>query len=235
VAATVPARLAHATISAASVGTSSVTGSGNDADGSTTGSAAIVVNNGTQLNTRMEFNVNSDAGFLGSDDQSGTATHKITFNATAPGGYRLDISTSRVGDVNRINDDIFGCDGQAHISAVTGTTNIALNSGTLNITPAVDLNNGSSTAETPFSQTSGTAQIFRVSNGVAQAHTLTFTWTASTRSNDCEAASWISVCLKTYVACGGSPRWYRNSAATNWCSPWYKISSSHGATARSSA
>src|SRR5262249_15943755 len=74
-AATVPARLAPATISAASVGTSSVTGSGNDADGSTTGSAAIVVNNGTQLNTRMEFNVNSDAGFLGSDDQSGTATH----------------------------------------------------------------------------------------------------------------------------------------------------------------
>src|SRR5262245_5754525 len=156
-AAAIPAHRAHAAISAASVGTSTVTGSGNDGDGSTTGSASILVNNGAQLNTRMEFNVNSDAGFLGSDDQSGSASHKITVNATAAGGYRLDISTTRVGDVNRINDDIFGCDGQAHISAVTGTTNIALNSGTLNITPAVDLNNGSSTAETPFSQTSGTA------------------------------------------------------------------------------
>ena len=34
---------------------------------------------------------------------------------------------------------------------------------------------------------------------------------------------------------GGTPRWYRNSAATNWCSPWRTLPSSHGATARSSA
>lgn len=186
-AAVLPLRQAHGTISSASIATSGCTGSANNTDGSTTCESAIATNNGTNLNTRFGLNVNSDTGIFSTDDQSGAATHRISFNATATGGYRLDIGTTRTGDLNRISDAP-GCDGNASLGAVTGTSNIVLNSGTLNIATAPSLGNGGSTTSSAFSHSSGTAQIFRVSNSVAQAHTLTFTWSASTRSNSCEAA-----------------------------------------------
>jgi hypothetical protein len=200
---------AQAQISGASVAASGCSGSGNTADGSTTCEFAIATNNGTSLNTRFGFNVNSDIGIFATDDQSGTATHRVSFTVTANGGYRLDIGTTRVGDLNRIND-LIGCNGSADISGVTGSTNVGLSSGTLNLVDPGSLGNGDSTTSVPFSQSSGTAQIFAVSNGVAQAHTLTFTYTANTRSNSCEAAVRVGADNGTTTACSacvypGSP------------------------------
>jgi len=193
-------REASAVITGASVASSALSGSGNTADGSTTGGAAIQTNNGINLNTRFEFNVNSDIGIFSTDDQSGAATHGITFNATAPGGYRLDITTSRVGDMNRIND-LVGCNGAADITGVGASTNTPLNSGSITLPDPGGIGNGDSTTSTPFSQSSGTATIFRVSNNAAQAHSLSFTWSATTRSNSCEAAVRVGAQNGTTTGC----------------------------------
>jgi hypothetical protein len=178
---------AQAQISGASVSTSGSSCSGDDADGFCGFSAAIQTNNGTTLATRYAWNINTDIGIFSTRDSSGTAQHNVGFTATAPGGYRLNIVTTRVGDMNRVNDAV-GCDGSANVSGVTGSSNISLNSGSLNLTDPGSIGVGDSTTSIPFSQSSGTAQIFRVSNGVGQSHSLTFTWTGNTRSNSCEAA-----------------------------------------------
>src|SRR5438067_2459140 len=47
--------------------------------------------------------------------------------------------------------------------------------------------NGGGDANVPFNQSS-TATIFRVSNGLAQSHSLSFTWNGAVRSNSCEAS-----------------------------------------------
>jgi hypothetical protein len=60
-------------------------------------------------------------------------------------------------------------------------------SGSLDLPDPGSLPDGGSTTSGPFNQSS-TARIDRTSNGASQAHTLTFTWNGSTRSNSCEAA-----------------------------------------------
>jgi hypothetical protein len=183
-----PGRMAHALISGATANNSGSTCSGgNNADGFCGSSTQILTNNGTNLNTRYAWNVNADVIILSTRDESGTAQHHVNFTATAVGGYRLDINTTRAGMVQR-NSDAVNCDGQAHMSAVTGSSNIALNSGTLNIAGSVDVNNGTGDNQQAFGGSSGTAQIFRVSNGAGQSHALTFSWNGSVRSNSCEAA-----------------------------------------------
>src|SRR5262249_31475130 len=97
-----------------------------------------------------------------------------------------DIATSRVGDMGR-QSDITGCDGAADTSGVTGNTNVALSSGSLSLADPGSIGNGGGASDTPFNQTSN-GQIFKVSNGSPQNHTLTFTWNGSVRSNSCEAA-----------------------------------------------
>ena len=59
-------------------------------------------------------------------------------------GYRLDIGTSRAGDINRIND-LSGCEGSADTSGITGSSNVALNSGTLSIGDPGSIPNGGNT------------------------------------------------------------------------------------------
>src|SRR5213593_4914208 len=120
-------------------------------------------------------------------DTCGNAQHNVTFNATAVGGYRLDISTSRVGALGR-SADASNCDGSADTSGVTGSSNVALSSGTLSLADPGVIGNGGGDTNTPFNQSSGTAQIFRFSGGVAQSHSLSFTWNGSVRSNSCEAS-----------------------------------------------
>jgi hypothetical protein len=78
----------------------------NDADGSTSASQAFTTNDGTTLTSRYAFNVNADIG-SGIRDQTGSATHQFSFDATAPGGYRLDISTSFVGQL-AVRQEFFG-------------------------------------------------------------------------------------------------------------------------------
>ena len=52
------------------------------------------------LTSRYAWNINADTGIFSTHDTSGNARHNVDFTATAPGGYRLDISTSRVGELS---------------------------------------------------------------------------------------------------------------------------------------
>src|SRR6185369_2461255 len=191
----------QAQLSSASVST---TGSTCTGGGSTEGdcqfSAAFLTNTGSQVSTRYAWNVNADA-VSGQHDTSGTATHTVSFNATAPVGYKLTILQQRVGDLNRINDDV-GCAGTADISGVTGASNVALTSGSLMFGDPGSIPNGGSTTEVDFNQF-GAATIIGLSNGVPQAHMLTFTWNGSVSSNSCEVAVRMGESSGTTLNCPG--------------------------------
>lgn len=194
--------LAGTTQAQLSGGTGSTTGSsctGNNADGFCGFGRSTLVSNSTTFQSRYEWNINADVGIFSTRDTSGTAQHNVSVNATAVGGYRLDIATSRVGDMNRISD-ASGCDGAADVSGVTGSSNIALSSGSISLADPGSIGNGGGDADSPFSQSSS-ATIFRVSNGVAQAHSFTFTWSGSVRSNSCEAAVRVGAQNGTTTGC----------------------------------
>ena len=160
---------------------------GGSSDGDCRNSVAFSTpSNGTTFTSRYAWNINADVGVASTHDTSGTAKHNVSFTATAPGGYRVQIGTTRVGSMGR-RSDVSGCDGAADVSGVTGTTNIALTSGSLNLADPGSIGNGGGDTSTPYSQSSS-AEIVRASNGVGQAHTLTFTWNGSVRSNSCEAS-----------------------------------------------
>ena len=183
VAAAVPS---HAQLSGSSSSSTGSSCTGNDADGFCGFSTQVQINNSTQFRSRYAWNVNADIGIFSTRDMSGTARHNLSFTATAPGGYRLDIATSRVGNIGR-SSDAAGCDGSADTSGVTGNTNIALSSGSLGLADPGGIGNGGGNANVGINQ-SGSATIFRVSNAVGQSHSLSFTWTGSARSNSCEAS-----------------------------------------------
>jgi hypothetical protein len=164
---------------------STCTGAGSP-EGDCNGSADFIVNTATQLSTQFAWNVNANADAGGEYDTSGTAQHNIAFTATAPGAYKLTIQTQRVGDLNRIADDP-SCQGSVDVSSVSGSSNVALTTGTLNLADPGSIPDGTTTTELPFNQL-GAATIVRVSNGVPQTHTLTFSWSGSAVSNSCEAA-----------------------------------------------
>jgi hypothetical protein len=181
-----PAAWAQITSGTVSAAGATCSGAGG-VDGDCRNSAQTLTNNGTTFATRYAWNINADTGIFSTHDTSGNARHSLNFNATAAGGYRLDITTSRVGAMGRSND-ASGCEGAADTGGVTGSTNIALSSGSLDIGDPGAIGNGGSDTSTPYSQTSSPATIFRVSNGAAQGHSLSFTWTGSVRSNSCEAS-----------------------------------------------
>src|SRR6184192_1439160 len=182
---------AQAQLTSAADSTAGATCSGGGGgDGDCRNSAAFTVSCGASCSTftsRYAWNINADTTVASTHDTSGNAQHNVTFNATAVGGYRLDISTSRVGALGR-SADASNCDGSADTSGVTGSSNVALSSGTLSLADPGVIGNGGGDTNTPFNQSSGTAQIFRFSGGVAQSHSLSFTWNGSVRSNSCEAS-----------------------------------------------
>jgi cysteine-rich repeat protein len=184
----IPASSVHAqSISSASASTAGSTGNGGDSDGSRLSSVNIQVNNGSQFKTRFAWNVSADVGVFSTRDQSGNAQHNLSFNVTAPGAYFLTVDTQRTGDMNRRND-ASGCDGSADISGVSGSqSGGTLTSGTLSLGDPGSIGNGGSTTSGPINQ-SASARIDDVSNGVAQGHSLSFTWNGNARSNSCEAA-----------------------------------------------
>ncbi len=174
-------------ISSGSANTSGSTTNSNSGDGSNNASVNIQTNNGTVFKTRFAWNLNADVGVFSTRQQNGSAQHNLSFNVTAPGAYFLTVDTDRVGDMNRIND-ASGCDGSADVSSVGGGfTGGTLTSGSLSLADPGSIPNGGATTSGPVNQ-SATARIDRVSNGVAQGHTLTFTWNGNARSNSCEAA-----------------------------------------------
>lgn len=174
-------------ISSGSASTSGSTGNSGDGDGSRRSSVAVQVNDGTQFKTRFAWNLSADVGVFSTRDTNGTAQHNLSFNVTAPGAYYLTVDTQRTGDMNRRND-ASGCDGSADISGVSGSqSGGSVTSGSLSLADPGSVPNGGSDVSGPFNQTAS-ARIDNASNGVAQAHSLSFTWTGSTRSNSCEAA-----------------------------------------------
>ena len=175
-------------ISGASVSTSGSTGNSGDSDGSRRSSVAIQINDGTTLKSRFAWNLSSDVGAFSTRDTNGSAHHNVNFNVTAPGAYFLTVATQRTGDINRRND-VAGCDGAADISSVGGSQSggALTPAGSLNLSDPGGIGNGGSDTSIPFNQTNS-ARIDQVSNGVAKAHALDFTWSGTTRSNSCEAA-----------------------------------------------
>src|SRR5438094_7728926 len=162
---------------------------GGGGDGDCRNSAAFTVSCGASCSTftsRYAWNINADTTVASTHDTSGNAQHNVTFNATAVGGYRLDISTSRVGALGR-SADASNCDGSADTSGVTGSSNVALSAGTLSLGDPGGIANGGGDANVAFNQSS-TATIFRVSNGLTTSHSLSFTWNGAVRSNSCEAS-----------------------------------------------
>ncbi len=160
---------AAAQISGASASTSGSTGNSGDSDGSRRSSVAIQINDGTTLKTRFAWNLSSDVGIFSTRDTNGNAQHNVSFNATAPGAYFLDVDTQRTGDMNRIND-ASGCDGDVDVSSVSGgQSGGTITSGSLGLADPGSIPDGGSTVSGPFNQT-GSARIDDTSNGVAQAN-----------------------------------------------------------------
>src|SRR5581483_10204579 len=125
----------------------------NNSDGFCGSSTSVLVNNGTTFQSRHAWNINADVGAGSTRDTSGNNTiHNLSFSATAPGSYQLNITSNRVGMIQR-NSDVAGCDGQAHTSGITGTTNVGLNSGTLNTASPADIGNGGGDNQIGYNQT----------------------------------------------------------------------------------
>ena len=208
-AALLSARNAGAQITGASSSNAGSTCSGaNNSDGFCGNSTQVLINSGTTFQSRYAWNINADVGAGSTRDTSGNAQHNLSFTATAPGSYQLNISTTRVGMVQR-NDDLLNCEGQAHIGAMTGSSNIALASGGLG-TAALDVNNGGGNNQQSLNQSNSAIIGPRLSNGAGQGHSLTFTWNGSVRSNSCEAAVRLGQQNGSTTGCGaceyaGSP------------------------------
>src|SRR5262245_3059221 len=129
VALVVAAPSAWAGLSSSSTSASGSTCSGGGSgDGDCRFSVAPITNNANTYKTRYAWNINADTTIFNTHDTSGNAQHNVSFIATAPGGYRLDITENRVGALGLVND-ASGCSGSADTSGVTGSSNIALNSG----------------------------------------------------------------------------------------------------------
>jgi hypothetical protein len=126
-------QVASAGISGASTAGSTCTNpQANSVDGFSGCGVSTLTDDGTTLATRYTFNVNADIGIFSTRDEGSAATHAVSFSATAPGGYRLDISTSRVGDMNRVSDAV-GCEGSVDTTGVAGTSSVPLASGTISL------------------------------------------------------------------------------------------------------
>ena len=120
-------RPAAAQLSGASGSTTGSSCSGSNGDGFCGFTRTTNVNTGSTFQSRYTWNINADVGVLSTRDSSGSAQHNLSFSASAVGGYRLDIGTTFVGDMNRISD-VSNCDGAANVSGVLfagGTSSFA--------------------------------------------------------------------------------------------------------------
>lgn len=145
-----------------------------------TTTVGVLSSNATSFTTRYAEIVGADVDLLsvGARTITQNTDYTITFDVTAPGTYSLTVATDLVGALT-LHDD--GVSAAADVGALTGgQTGGTLASGSLSLADPGALS-GTTSGDTPFAQ-SGVAVIEGVSNGVAQTHTLTFTWTASCTS-----------------------------------------------------
>jgi len=130
------------------------------------------------FSTRYAFLVGADYDgfqFFGATrTESLTVSYTVSFQVTAPGAYKLNLSSNLLGDMNRIADG-GGGNAQASVGATTGAqTGGTVASGSLNLGNPGDLGNGGGAGNVVFTQ-STSAVITGVSNGAPVNHTLTFT------------------------------------------------------------
>src|SRR5206468_1554706 len=176
---------AQAQLTSAADSTAGATCSGGGGgDGDCRNSAAFTVSCGASCSTftsRYAWNINADTTVASTHDTSGNAQHNVTFNATAVGGYRLDISTSRVGALGR-SADASNCDGSADTSGVPGDSNVAIagDGGSPGLGDPGLLGHGGRHANSPHSQR-GSPRIRRFSRGAAHGHSLSSTATGEVR------------------------------------------------------
>ena len=142
---------------------------------------AVQSSSASAFTVRYAEVVGEDAGAFSGGSIGQNSDYTISFTATAPGGYKLVVSTSLSGAFTEVDDG----DGPANadVSGVTGSfTGGSLASGSLSLSDPgrLDSNNGGNVGFNPTS----TAVITGVSNGVPKAHTLRFTWSASCASNN---------------------------------------------------
>ena len=143
---------AWASLSGSSTSTSGASCSGGgSADGDCRNSVSVITNNANTYKTRYAWNINADTGVGSTHDTSSSASHHVDFTVNAPGSYQLSISTSRSGDINKVND-LSGCSGSADTTGVTGSSNVALASGTLSLADPGGFGNNGNTQESAISQ-----------------------------------------------------------------------------------
>src|SRR6185369_12008812 len=80
----------------------------------------VVSSNTTLFRVRYQEVIEADVGFActGSQNEAQNSDYQINFTATAPGAYRLHVSTSVKGAFTMVDD---GDSGSVDMSAVTGT------------------------------------------------------------------------------------------------------------------
>lgn len=143
------------------------------------GSVADVVGNSVSAAGRYAGMLAADAGIFTNLSRNITQSYQITFTITAPAfvTYDVSINTSRIGALTRVDDGTASA--SANIGAVSGTLNAVANpSLTL---AAVNLANGNSAANTPFSQLTPIITLTGLTGN--QVITLAFTWTAAVTSS----------------------------------------------------
>jgi hypothetical protein len=141
---------------------------------------AVTAATATSLNTRYLGLASADAGVFGGPRlEVLDSDYTLAFTATAPGAYRLNVTTRRKGDLHLVEDNIFVADHFADMTALTGTAaGGTLTAGTLSLADpgrANDIPLFFDPISVPFDQSSS-AVIFGVSNGAGVAHSLRFTW-----------------------------------------------------------
>ena len=174
---------------AANSTTGSSCSAGNNADRSCQFSVGAVSAGPTTVASRYRWNISTDVGTLGNTSMSGTAQHNVSFNVTVNGGYRLDVTQQRIGEMRRVDDCgtiCIGDNGGATVSGVTGSqTGGTVTSGSLNLADVAD--NPAKNTAIDINQ-NGAAAIHAVSNGTLKAHSLSFVQTGSTSSASDETA-----------------------------------------------
>src|SRR5690606_25774276 len=87
-----PATAAAQLSSASNSTTGASCSGGGSSDGDCRNSVGFSsANNGTTFTSRYAWNINADVGVGSTHDTSGTGKHNVSFTATAPGGYRVQI------------------------------------------------------------------------------------------------------------------------------------------------
>ncbi len=166
----------------------------------------------TSFATRYAFLVGNDrdGGFqlLGNTNtQTLNSSYTISFQVTAPGAYRLNVSSLLSAEVNRRDDG--GGSAGGDLNALNGSfTGGTLQSGALGLPGTSSIGNGSGNANVVVSR-SGSAVIQGVSNGSPVTHTLTFTWSNVCRSiaailgssgEECAVKGGVSSSITGYTA-----------------------------------